>query len=48
MLVWNYGVFAVMAFIAGTIFWLQFRHLDAEEEKLNNLGEGHVAAGEKD
>ena len=45
LLVWNYGVFAVMAFVAGTIFWFQYRHLDAQEEELNNLAEGHL--GEK-
>ncbi|RDX54549.1 oligopeptide transporter [Lentinus brumalis] len=41
LLVWNYGVMAVLAFGAGTIFWFQYRHLDAQEEELNNLGEGH-------
>lgn len=41
LLVWNYGVMAVLAFVAGTIFWFQYRHLDAEEDKLNELQEGH-------
>ncbi|TFK82817.1 oligopeptide transporter [Polyporus arcularius HHB13444] len=41
LLVWNYGVMAVLAFAAGTIFWFQYRHLDAQEEELNNLDEGH-------
>ena len=41
LLVWNYGVMAVLAFIAGTIFWIQYRHLDAEEDKLNEIQEGH-------
>lgn len=42
LLIWNYGVFAVLAFFAGTFFWLQFRHLDAAEEQLNALGAGQV------
>ena len=40
LLEWNYGVMAVLAFIAGTLFWIQFRHLDKEEDALNNLSEG--------
>lgn len=32
----------VLAFIAGSLFWLCFRHLDAEEERLNELAVGHV------
>lgn len=39
---WNYGTMAVISFIAGTIFWFQFRHLDAQEDQLNALGTGHV------
>lgn len=36
---------AVIAFIAAIGFWLQFRHLDKEEDALNALPEGnHVAA----
>jgi len=42
LLIWNYGSMAVLAFIAGTIFWFQFRHLDQEEDKLNALAVGHV------
>ncbi|RPD65524.1 oligopeptide transporter [Lentinus tigrinus ALCF2SS1-7] len=41
LLVWNYGVMAVLAFVAGTIFWIQYRHLDSEEDELNDLQEGH-------
>jgi POT family proton-dependent oligopeptide transporter len=37
LLVWNYGVVAVFAFIAGISFWLCFRKLDAEEDKWNLL-----------
>ncbi|KZV82206.1 hypothetical protein EXIGLDRAFT_713525 [Exidia glandulosa HHB12029] len=42
LLVWNYGSMAVISFIAGCIFWVQFRHLDQEEDALNALGTGHV------
>jgi len=47
LLIWNYGVFAVVAFIGGGLFILQFRNLDREEEALNNLPQGHVEADEK-
>lgn len=40
LLIWNYGVPAVMAAIGGTLFWLQFRHLDKEEDHLNLLPQG--------
>ncbi|RPD65541.1 oligopeptide transporter [Lentinus tigrinus ALCF2SS1-7] len=40
LLEWNYGVMAVLAFVAGTIFWIQFRSLDKEEDELNALSEG--------
>ncbi|KIW08204.1 uncharacterized protein PV09_01134 [Verruconis gallopava] len=39
LLVWNYGVVAVFAFFAGIVFWLCFRHLDAEEDKWNLIAE---------
>ena len=41
LLVWNYGTMAVLASVAGTIFWLQFRHLDAQEEELNHIASGN-------
>jgi POT family proton-dependent oligopeptide transporter len=34
---WNYVVIALIAFIGGFVFWLCFRHLDSEEDKLNML-----------
>ena len=37
---------AVIAFVAGIVFWLQFRHLDAQENALNDIGRG--APGESD
>ncbi|MCJ1308534.1 hypothetical protein MMC25_002187 [Agyrium rufum] len=42
LLVWNYGVFAVISFVGGCIFWIQFRQLDRDEDILNQLPEGHV------
>ena len=42
LLVWNYGVMGVLAFVAGCIFWFQYRHLDAQEDELNNLADGHM------
>ncbi|TDL26999.1 PTR2-domain-containing protein [Rickenella mellea] len=42
LLVWNYGSMGVLAAIAGILFWLSFRHLDADEDKLNALGEGRA------
>lgn len=47
LLVWNYGVFAVLAFVGGVCFILQFWSLDQEEDALNNLPEGKVMADEK-
>ena len=40
LLVWNYGAMAVLAFIAGILFWFCFRHLDKEEDDLNELATG--------
>ncbi|TFK71961.1 PTR2-domain-containing protein [Pluteus cervinus] len=40
LLVWNYGAMAVIATIAGFVFWFSVRGLDAEEDTLNNLAEG--------
>jgi POT family proton-dependent oligopeptide transporter len=47
LLVWNYGVMAVLAFCGGVGFWFSFRHLDQEEETLNNLQGGHFDEPEK-
>ncbi|CAM1508353.1 Fc.00g052010.m01.CDS01 [Cosmosporella sp. VM-42] len=40
LLIWNYGVVAILAFIAGTCFYLQFHSLDIHEDELNELPEG--------
>ncbi|ETI28381.1 hypothetical protein G647_00830 [Cladophialophora carrionii CBS 160.54] len=37
LLVWNYGVVAVLAGVGGVAFWLNFKKLDSEEDKLNML-----------
>ena len=42
LLVWNYGTMAVLAFFAGCIFGFQYRHLDEQEDELNNLAEGQL------
>lgn len=44
LLIWNYGVFAVLSFLGGVFFLWQFWGLDKEEDELNNLPEGHVIA----
>jgi proton-dependent oligopeptide transporter, POT family len=44
LLTWNYGSMAVLAFVAGCIFWIQFRGLDKEEDTLNELPEGKLFA----
>jgi POT family proton-dependent oligopeptide transporter len=43
LLIWNYTVVGCLAFVGGTLFYLQFRHLDHEEDDLNNLPEGIIA-----
>ncbi|EXJ87585.1 POT family proton-dependent oligopeptide transporter [Capronia epimyces CBS 606.96] len=42
LLVWNYAATAVIAFVAGCLFWRAHRHLDSEEDALNQLPTGHV------
>ncbi|KAF8155410.1 peptide transporter PTR2A [Crassisporium funariophilum] len=42
LLVWNYGAMGVTAFVAGCIFWWSVRDLDAHEDDLYNLAEGHI------
>jgi len=42
LLIWNYGVVAIVAAIGGLCFWLQFRGLDAQEDELNMLPKGDV------
>jgi proton-dependent oligopeptide transporter, POT family len=42
LLIWNYGVFAVIAFVGGCLFWISHRNLDKEEDALNQLPTGHI------
>ncbi|RDB16581.1 putative peptide transporter ptr2 [Hypsizygus marmoreus] len=42
LLVWNYGVMGVLAGLTGIVFWFSVRKLDAKEDALNDLSEGHV------
>ncbi|KAF5310260.1 hypothetical protein D9619_010175 [Psilocybe cf. subviscida] len=42
LLVWNYGVMGTLAFVVGWIFWWSVKDLDAREDELNGLAEGHV------
>jgi POT family proton-dependent oligopeptide transporter len=37
LLVWNYGIVAVLAAIGGIAFWLDNRNIDKEEDKMNML-----------
>jgi len=46
LLVWNFAVPAILAFIGGTMFWLQFRKLDQQEDRLNMLPEAKVPGAE--
>lgn len=48
LLVWNYGSMAVIAGIAGIVFWLLFAHLDRQEDALNALPRGHMHTGQGD
>ena len=42
LLTWNYGVFAVISFVGGILFWFSHRGLDQEEDALNQLPTGHI------
>ncbi len=44
LLTWNYGVMGVLSFIGGTMFWIQYRELDKEDDMLNMLPTGHLYA----
>lgn len=48
LLVWNYGTMAVLAFIGGVCFTLQYRKLDQEEDELNMLPRGQLQSSGKD
>ncbi|KAJ7582545.1 POT family-domain-containing protein [Mycena floridula] len=48
LLVWNYGVMGVLAAVTGVILWFSVRSLDAQEDKLNNIGEGRIEAKDEE
>lgn len=37
LLVWNYGIVAVLAFAAGIAFWFCFHKLDRDEDAWNSI-----------
>lgn len=37
LLIWNYTIVAVLAFVGGVGFWFTWRSLDAREDELNML-----------
>ncbi|EXJ83708.1 POT family proton-dependent oligopeptide transporter [Capronia coronata CBS 617.96] len=45
LLVWNYASMALITFVAGCLFLVSHRHLDAEEDALNQLPAGQVGRG---
>jgi POT family proton-dependent oligopeptide transporter len=45
LLVWNYGTMAVLSAVGGTLFFIQYRQLDADEDELNMLPTGHLVIG---
>jgi len=46
LLVWNYAIVAIIAFVGGFAFWFNFRHLDKDEDRLNML-EASAYAGKR-
>lgn len=48
LLVWNYVIPAILAFIGGSCFYLQFRKLDLDEDHLNMLPAGTLGAGQNE
>lgn len=47
LLVWNYGVVAVLAFIGGILFWLHQRPTDKREDALNMLPDSNYVGKDK-
>lgn len=39
---------AVLAAIAGVVFWFTVRNLDAQEDQLNNLSPGHFETADNE
>jgi POT family proton-dependent oligopeptide transporter len=47
LLVWNYGVVAVLALIGGILFWFHQRKTDAQEDKLNMIADSTYVGRKK-
>jgi POT family proton-dependent oligopeptide transporter len=45
LLVWNYGTMAALSFIGGTLFYVQYRKLDEDDDRLNMLPTGNLIVG---
>ena len=41
---WNYSIMAILASVSGFLFRWSVRDLDAMEDELNNIAEGHLRA----
>ncbi|KAN0081888.1 POT family domain containing protein [Elaphomyces granulatus] len=46
LLVWNYGITAILAFVGAAGFWVTNRKLDMEEDRLNNLPKSTYSDGD--
>ncbi|KXN81955.1 putative peptide transporter ptr2 [Leucoagaricus sp. SymC.cos] len=42
LLIWNYSVMGVLAFISGILLWISVWRLDTQEDHLNNLADGQM------
>ncbi|KAG9203015.1 hypothetical protein G6514_003796 [Epicoccum nigrum] len=47
LLVWNYGVVAVLAFIGGILFWIHQRPTDKKEDALNMLPDSNYVGKDR-
>lgn len=47
LLVWNYAVVAILAFVGCAGFWFSNRNLDSQEDRLNNLAKSEYRGREK-
>lgn len=48
LLVWNYAVVAILAYLGAVGFWLTNRKIDREEDRLNMLAASSFEGREKD
>ena len=45
--IWIFGVFGITSWVVGTLFFITFRKLDAQEAELNAIGTGEREGFEK-